>query len=116
MGDIFGISGIGISSLTEVQSHKSVRFLGAAAAVPGGAGFEVIGMGGGPNFSVEPTSGDSVGVRGFWALALAGFIRGGTGGGIFFGAMAAWILELSLSLNLSITVKVYCWESRRIGV
>lgn len=103
MGDITGISGIGISSLTEVQSHKSVRFLEAAAAVPGGAGFEVTGMGGGPNFPVEPTSGV---VRGFWALA--DFIRGGTGGGVFFGAMAAWILELSLSLNLSIAGKVYC--------
>lgn len=106
MGDISGISGIGISSLTEVQSHKSVRFLGAAAAVPGCAGFEATGMGGGPNFSEEPTSGVSGGVIGFTALGDP--IRGGTGGDVFFGAMAAWILELSLSLNLSMAGEVYC--------
>lgn len=90
MGDISGISGIGISSLTEVQSHNRVRFFGASAAVAGGAGFEATGMGGGPNFSVEPSSDVSEGVRGF--CTLADFIRGGTGGGVFFGVMAAWIL------------------------
>lgn len=115
MGDFSGMSGIGISSLTEVQSHKSVRFFGAAAAVPDPAGFEATGMGGGPNFSEEPpSSGVSGGVREFWALAV--FLRGGTGGGVFFGAITPWILELSLTLNLSIASKVYCSESSRLGV
>ena len=43
-------------------------------------------------------------MKGF--CALADIIRGGTGGGVFVGDMTAWILELSLSLNLSIAGEV----------
>ena len=32
------------------------------------------------------------------------FVRDGTGGGVFLGAIAAWNLELSLSLNLSMVL------------
>lgn len=95
--------GMNVSLRTDVQSQRRMRFLGgAAAAVPRG-GLEAWGMGGGPeNFSGLVASRDSGAVR---VLGIDGFcMRGGMGGGVFLGAIAAWILELSLSLSLSIVL------------
>ena len=80
--------------------------------VQGPVGFEANGIGGGPHDPDDWSSGVPEGVSVFWTLA--DFIRGGTGGGVFFGAMAAWILELSLSLNFSIASELYRVKSSGI--
>ena len=96
MGEDSGMVGMGtnVSLRTEVQSQRRVRFLGGGlvmVVLDGKAGLEAWGIGGGP-------------------LAWAGegmdglFRRGGMGGGVFFEAIADWIMELSLSLNLSIVL------------
>lgn len=67
IGDDFGMLGMGtkVSFRTDVQSHSRVRFFAGAAAVPGGADFDAIGIGEGPNFSEEPPSGVPGSERGF---------------------------------------------------
>lgn len=91
IGEDSGMVGIGtnVSFRTDVQSHRRVRFLdGAAAADAPGEGLEAWGMGGGPeNFSEVPTSDVSGGMRVLGADGCC--MRGGTGGGVFFGAIAA---------------------------